>query len=36
MPYAQLIPTADQHSLLSAIFHSQNDPNFAYVAIVDT
>ena len=36
IPYAQLVPTADQHSLLSTIFHSQNDPNFAYVAIVDT
>ena len=35
MPYAQLVPTADQHGLLSTIFHSQNDPNFAYVAIVD-
>ena len=34
MPYAQLVPTTDQHSLLSTIFHSQNDPNLAYVAIV--
>ena len=36
MPYAQLVPTADEHSLLSTIFRSQNDPNLAYVAIVDT
>ena len=36
MPYAQLVPTAGRQSLLSTIFQSQNDPNFAYVALVDS
>lgn len=36
LPYAQLKPSPGQQDLLSTIFQSQNDPNFAYAAIVDT
>ena len=36
LPYAQLVPPRGQHTLLSTIFQSQNDPNFAYATIVDT
>ena len=36
LPYAQLKPSPGQQDLLNTIFQSQNDPNFAYAAIVDT
>lgn len=36
LPYAQLVPPGGQQTLLNTIFQSQNDPNFAYAAIVDT
>jgi len=36
LPYAQLNPGNSQHSLISTVFQSQNDPNFAYAAIVGT
>ena len=36
LPYAQLVPPAGQQSLLSTIFQSQNDPSFAYAAIINT
>ncbi len=36
LPYAQLVPTADQRNLLSTIFQTQNDPNLAYAAIINT
>lgn len=35
LPYAQLVPSAGQQSLLDTIFQSQNDSNFAYVAIIN-
>jgi len=35
LPYAQLLPSPGQQSLLRTIFQSQNDPDFAYVAISD-
>ncbi len=34
LPYAQLVPAQGQQSLLSTIFQSQNDSNFAYAVIV--
>ena len=36
LPYSQLQPTQGQQDLLSTIFQSQNDENFAYAAIIDT
>ncbi len=36
LPYEQLITVQDRQDLLSTIFQSQNDPNFAYAAIVST
>jgi len=36
LPYEQLIPVQGQQDLLSTIFQSQNDPNFAYAAIIST
>ena len=35
LPYAQLVPPAGQQSLISTIFQSQNDSNFAYIAIIN-
>ncbi len=36
LPYEQLIPLQGRQGLLSTIFQSQNDPNFAYAAIIST
>lgn len=36
LPYSQLQPVQGQQDLLNAIFQSQNDPYFAYAAIVDS
>ena len=35
-PYEQLVPHEQEQSLLTVTFQSQNDPNFAYAAIIDT
>ena len=35
LPYTQLVPSPGQQGLLKTIFQSQNDSNFAYVAIID-
>lgn len=36
LPYTQLQASPGQQGLLNLIFQSQNDPNFAYAAIIDT
>jgi len=35
LPFDQLIPENSRQSLISTVFQSQNDPNFAYAAIID-
>jgi len=35
LPYEQLVPSQGRQELLSTIFQSQHDQNFAYAAIVD-
>jgi PAS domain S-box-containing protein len=35
LTYEQLVPSQGQQDLLSTIFQSQNDPSFAYAAIID-